>query len=132
MVKKVEGGVLAAKGYSLASMRVGIKPTGDNRDLTLIMSDEPATVAGTFTRNIVKAAPVQWDMKVVAGGLASAAVSNTGIANAATGSEGLINCQREAAKVAECLGVQKEHVLTMSTGVIGPQLPIEKIEEVFE
>ena len=129
MVKKVEGGVLAAKGYSLASMRVGIKPTGNNRDLTLIMSDEPATVAGTFTRNIVKAAPVQWDMKVVAGGLASAAVINTGIANAATGSEGLINCQREAAKVAECLGVQKEHVLTMSTGVIGPQLPIEKIEE---
>ncbi len=129
MVKKVEGGILAAKGYSVASKRIGIKPSGENRDLTLIMSDVPATVAGTFTRNIVKAAPVQWDMMVVAGGKASAAVINTGIANAATGREGLKNCEREAARVAECLGVDKNHVLTMSTGVIGPQIPIEKIEE---
>ena len=129
MVKKVEGGILAAKGYSVASKRVGIKPTGENRDLTLIMSDVPATVVGTFTRNVVKAAPVKWDMKVVSSGLASAIVINTGIANAATGMEGLKNCEREAAKVAECLGVEKKHVLTMSTGVIGPQLPIEKIEE---
>lgn len=129
MVKRVEGGILAAKGYSVASKRIGIKPSGKNRDLTLIMSDVPATVVGTFTRNIVKAAPVQWDMMVVAGGKASAAVINTGIANAATGAEGLKNCEREAAKVAECLGVEKDHVLTMSTGVIGPQLPIENIEE---
>ena len=132
MVKKVEGGILAAKGYSVASKRVGIKPTGNNRDLTLIMSDVPATVVGTFTRNVVKAAPVKWDMKVVAGGQASAVVINTGIANAATGTDGLKNCEREAAKVAECLGVEKKHVLTMSTGVIGPQLPIEKIEEGIE
>ena len=129
MVKKVEGGILAAKGYSVASKRVGIKPSGENRDLTLIMSDVPATVVGTFTRNIVKAAPVKWDMKVVAGGQASAIVINTGIANAATGEEGLKNCEREAAQAAKCLGVEKKHVLTMSTGVIGPQLPIEKIEE---
>ncbi len=129
MVKKVEGGILAAKGYSVASKRVGIKPKGDNRDLTLIKSDVPATVAGTFTRNVVKAAPVQWDMKVVEGGKASAIVINTGIANAATGKTGLGNCHREAEKVAECLGVETTQVLTMSTGVIGPQLPIEKIEE---
>ena len=55
MVKKVEGGILAAKGYSVASKRIGIKPSGENRDLTLIMSDVPATVAGTFTRNILTA-----------------------------------------------------------------------------
>ena len=128
MVKKVEGGILAAKGYSVASKRIGIKPTGENRDLTLIMSDVPATVVGTFTRNAVKAAPVKWDMKVVAGGQASAIVIDTGIANAATGMEGLKNCEREAAMAAKCLGVEKKHVLTMSTGVIGPQLPIEKIE----
>ncbi len=129
MVKRVEGGILAAKGYSVASKRVGIKPTGKNRDLTLIKSDVPATVAGTFTRNVVKAAPVQWDMKVVEGGKASAIVVNTGIANAATGKAGLGDCQREAEKVAECLDVEMTQVLTMSTGVIGPQIPIDKIEE---
>ena len=127
MVKVIEGGILAAKGYSVASKRIGIKPTGDNRDLTLIKSERPATVAGTFTRNAVKAAPVQWDMKVVEGGLASAIVVNTGIANAATGTEGLVNCRKEAEKVAAVFDVESSQVLTMSTGVIGPQLPIDKI-----
>ena len=129
MVNKVEGGILAARGYSVASKRVGIKPKGENRDLTLMMSDTPATVVGTFTRNVVKAAPVKWDMKVVAGGKASAIVVNTGIANAATGDEGLENCRREAAAVSKALGVERSQVLTMSTGVIGPQIPIEKIEQ---
>ena len=129
MVNRVEGGILAAKGYSVASKRVGIKPKGENRDLTLIKSDVPAMVVGTFTRNAVKAAPVKWDMKVVAGGKASAIVVNTGIANAATGDEGLENCRREAEAAAKALGVERSHVLTMSTGVIGPQLPIEKIEQ---
>ena len=129
MVKKVEGGILAAKGYTVASKRVGIKPKGEKRDLTLIKSDIPAVVVGTFTRNKVKAAPVLWDMKVVAGGKASAVVVNTGIANAATGEQGLENCRREAEKAAKCLEVEASEVLTMSTGVIGPQLPIEKIEE---
>ena len=129
MVRRVEGGIMAAKGYSVASRRIGIKSTGDNRDLTLIRSDVPAVVAGTFTRNKVKAAPVIWDMKVVEGGLASAIVINTGIANAATGSEGLENCEREAKRVAECLDVDASQVLAMSTGVIGPQIPIDKIEE---
>ena len=129
MIKKVEGGILAAKGYSVASKRVGIKPTGNNRDLTLIKSDVPAIVAGTFTRNKVKAAPVQWDMQVVHDGIASAIVINTGIANAATGSEGLRNCEIEAEVVSKLLGVEKHQVLTMSTGVIGPQLPMDKIEK---
>lgn len=129
MVKKVEGGILAAKGYRVASKRVGIKPTGDNRDLTLIKSDVPATVVGTFTRNIVKAAPVQWDLQVIATGVASAIVVNTGIANAATGKQGYKNCEREAEVAGKFLEVDKHQVLTMSTGVIGPQLPMKKIEE---
>lgn len=128
MVKNVEGGILAAKGYKVASMRVGIKPVGDNRDLTLIKSDVPATVVGTFTRNIVKAAPVRWDMEVIESGLASAIVINTGIANAATGMEGYENCIREAETVGDILGVPAKQVITASTGVIGPQLPIDKIE----
>ena len=84
MVKNIDGGIFAAAGYKAASMRVGIKPTGENRDLSLMVSETPATVAGTFTKNIVKAAPVKWDMEVVNRGVARAIVVNTGIANAAT------------------------------------------------
>ena len=136
MIREIEGGILAAKGYSAASMRVGIKASGTNRDMALMVSDTPATVAGTFTRNRVKAAPVKWDMEVVARGKARAIVVNTGIANAATGADGLENCHREADAVADVLNeyvafetaVVPEEVLTMSTGVIGPQLPMDKIE----
>ena len=63
-VKVISGGVTAAKGYKVASTRVGIKPKGTNRDLTLIASEVPAVCVGTFTRNLVKAAPVIWDMKI--------------------------------------------------------------------
>ncbi|MBR6404130.1 MAG: bifunctional glutamate N-acetyltransferase/amino-acid acetyltransferase ArgJ [Eubacterium sp.] len=127
MVRKVEGGILAAKGYSVASMNIGIKAGNKKRDLTLIKSDVPATVVGTFTRNIVKAAPVRWDMEVVERGLASAIVINTGIANAATGEEGYKNCRKEADAVGVALDVKPEQVLTASTGVIGPQIPVDKI-----
>ena len=127
MIKIIEGGILAAKGYSVASMRVGIKAKGTNRDLTLIKCDAPATVVGTFTRNKVKAAPVKWDMKVVERGIARAIVINTGIANAATGEEGLANCRKEAEAAASALGIEPWEVLTASTGVIGPQIPIDKI-----
>ncbi|MBO4592372.1 MAG: bifunctional ornithine acetyltransferase/N-acetylglutamate synthase [Eubacterium sp.] len=127
MVKKTEGGILAAKGYSVASMNIGIKAGNKKRDLTLIKSDVPATVVGTFTRNIVKAAPVRWDMEVVERGHASAIVINTGIANAATGEEGYKNCRKEADAVGVALDVKPEQVLTASTGVIGPQIPVDKI-----
>ena len=129
MVKKIDGGILAAKGYSVASKCCGIKGNSTKRDLTLIKSDSPATVVGTFTRNIVKAAPVKWDMEVCARGAASAIVINTGIANAATGMQGYENCRREAEVVAEALSLSADEVLTMSTGVIGPQLPMDKIED---
>ena len=127
-IKKTEGGILAAKGYQVASMCIGIKEGNPKRDLTLIKSEVPAVVAGTFTRNIVKAAPVKWDMEVVGRGLASAVVVNTGIANAATGQEGYENCKKEAEVAAEALGIKSDEVLIGSTGVIGPQLPMDKIE----
>ena len=135
MVKNIDGGIFAAAGYKAASMRVGIKSTGENRDLSLMVSETPATVAGTFTKNIVKAAPVKWDMEVVNRGVARAIVVNTGIANAATGTEGYENCRKEAEAVAEALNenaglgspVSVDEVLTMSTGVIGPQIPVDKI-----
>ena len=127
-MKIIDGGVTAAKGYKCASMRVGIKPTGDNRDLMLLVSEVPATCVGTFTRNKVKAAPVKWDMRIVnESKKAQAVVVNTGIANAATGEQGLDNCRLTAEKVEEILHIAPEHVICGSTGVIGPQLPIDKI-----
>ena len=127
-MKIIEGGVTAAKGYKCASMRVGIKASGSNRDLMLLVSDVPATCVGTFTKNKVKAAPVKWDMNVVyETKKAQAVVVNTGIANAATGEPGLNNCKLTAEAVNEIMGIPTEYVICGSTGVIGPQLPIEKI-----
>ncbi|SEF99158.1 glutamate N-acetyltransferase [Eubacterium ruminantium] len=124
----ISGGVTAAKGYKCASTRVGIKPKGTNRDLTLIVSEVPAVCVGTFTRNLVKAAPVKWDMNIAYNvKTAQAVIVNTGIANAATGEEGLKSCAAEAEKVGAVLGIPSETVLTASTGVIGPQIPVDKI-----
>ncbi|MBQ6231453.1 MAG: bifunctional ornithine acetyltransferase/N-acetylglutamate synthase [Eubacterium sp.] len=127
-VKVISGGVTAAKGYKVASTRVGIKPKGTNRDVTLIVSDIPAICVGTFTRNLVKAAPVVWDMKIAYDvKTAQAVIINTGIANAATGEQGLESCRIEAEKVGQVLSIPAETVLTASTGVIGPQIPVDKI-----
>ena len=127
-VKVISGGVTAAKGYKCASTRVGIKPKGTNRDLTLIVSEVPAVCVGTFTRNIVKAAPVKWDMDIAYNvKKAQAVIVNTGIANAATGEQGLLSCKTEAEKVGAALGIPANTVLTASTGVIGPQIPVDKI-----
>lgn len=126
--KVISGGVTAAKGYKCSSTRVGIKPSGTNRDLTLIASEVPAVCVGTFTRNLVKAAPVIMDMNIVYNvKTAQAVIVNTGIANAATGEKGLWACRIEAGKVGEALGIPQNTVLTASTGVIGPQLPVDKI-----
>ncbi|MBQ7706466.1 MAG: bifunctional glutamate N-acetyltransferase/amino-acid acetyltransferase ArgJ [Lachnospiraceae bacterium] len=127
-MKIINGGVTAAKGYKCASMRVGIKASGSNRDLMLLVSEVPATCVGTFTKNKVKAAPVKWDMDVVyETKKAQAVVVNTGIANAATGEPGLNSCKLTAEAVNEIMGIPTEYVICGSTGVIGPQLPIEKI-----
>lgn len=127
-MKIIDGGITAAKGYKCASMRVDIKPSGSNRDLMLLVSEVPATCVGTFTRNKVKAAPVKWDMKLVnETKKAQAVVVNTGIANAATGEQGLESCKLTADAVKEAMGIAPEYVVCGSTGVIGPQLPIEKI-----
>jgi glutamate N-acetyltransferase/amino-acid acetyltransferase len=128
MVKVIDGGINAAKGYKVASVRAGIKESSQKRDMALVKSEVPAVVAGTFTKNLVKAAPVQWDMNIVYNvKKAQAVIVNTGIANAATGEEGLANCKKEAEKVSGLLGVPSEYVITGSTGVIGPQLPMDKI-----
>ena len=128
-MKMITGGVTAAKGYQAAGLRAGIKAGKDNKDMAMIYSEVPAACAGTFTKNVVKAAPVFWDRDVVyEQGMAQAVVINSGVANACTGEEGLANCAREAELTAELLGVKSEQVLVASTGVIGPQLPMPVIE----
>jgi glutamate N-acetyltransferase/amino-acid N-acetyltransferase len=95
----------------------------------MIYSDVPCVAAGTFTTNIVKAAPVKWDRQVVyESEHAQAVICNSGIANACTGVQGMAYCEATAAKAAEVLGIQKDAVLVASTGVIGMQLKMDRIE----
>ena len=99
----------------------------------MIYSQSPCVLAGTFTSNVVKAAPVLWDKKVVEESpFGQAVIVNAGIANACTGKEGFAYCSRTAQKAAGVLGIPAEAVLVASTGVIGMQLPIERIEAGIE
>ena len=126
-MEKIKGGVTAAKGFKAAATAAGIKYT-DRTDMAMIYSIVPCQAAGTFTTNIVKAAPVKWDQKIVKESRAAQAVIvNAGIANACTGEEGMAYCSQTAKKAAELLNVSEDAVLVASTGVIGKQLPMDKI-----
>ena len=117
-MKQVKGGVTAAKGFEAASTAAGIKYK-DRTDMALVYSQVPCVAAGTFTTNVVKAAPVKWDQQVVkSGAKAQAVVVNSGIANACTGRQGLDCCEAEAKCAGELLGVPTDAVLVASTGVI--------------
>jgi len=124
----IQGGVTAAKGYKATGLYAGIKKK--RKDMSLIYSNVPAKVAGTFTTNIVKAAPVKWDMKVIKENeTVQAIVLNSGVANACTGVIGDENNLKMAEAVAESLHISTASVLTASTGVIGKQLPMDVITE---
>ena len=126
-MKQISGGVTAAKGFCAASTAAGIKYK-DRKDMALIYSEQPCKAAGTFTSNIVKAAPVKWDQQIVKNSeYAQAIVINAGIANACTGAEGMGYCSDTAKAAAEVLNVPEDAVLVCSTGVIGKQLPMDKL-----
>ena len=126
-MKQIKGGVTAAKGYEAASTAAGIKYK-DRTDMALIYSQAPCVSAGTFTTNVVKAAPVKWDKKLVESGAAvQAVVVNSGIANACTGEEGMGYCKDTAAAAAAALCIPADSVAIGSTGVIGMQLPMDKV-----
>ena len=127
-MKCIDGGVTSAKGFQAAGIAAGIKK-GNTKDMAMIYSEKPCTTAGTFTTNLVKAATVKWDQKVVyEAPYTQAVVCNSGIANACTGAEGYGYCEATAKAAAEVLDIPKESVLVASTGVIGQQLPMEKLE----
>lgn len=124
---KIDGGVTSAKGFQAAHTGAGIKYSGRD-DMAMIYSELPCRTAGTYTKNVVKAAPVQFDrMRTDNTGNIHAVVVNAGIANACTGALGLKCCQETADVTAEALGVRSDSILVASTGVIGFQLPMDKV-----
>ncbi len=126
-MEQVKGGVTAAKGFLAASVAAEIKYK-DREDMAMIYSRFPCKAAGTFTTNVVKAAPVIWDKEIVTNSeYAQAVVINSGIANACTGEKGYSYCSQTAKKAADVLQIPKHAVLVASTGVIGMNLPMERI-----
>lgn len=126
-MKNISGGVTAAKGFAAASTAAAIKYK-DRTDMAMVYSKTPCRVAGTFTTNLVKAAPVKWDQKIVADSeYAQAVVVNSGIANACTGAEGDSYCKQIADKTAQLMNISADAVLVASTGVIGKQLPMDRM-----
>ena len=127
-MKKIEGGVTAAKGYEAAGIASGIRKNG-RTDMAIVYSQVPCRAAGTFTTNVAKAAPVKWDQKIVKESeYTQVVIVNSGIANACTGAEGYGYCQDTAEKASEVFGIPAENVLICSTGVIGKQLPMDNIK----
>lgn len=131
-MREIKGGVTAAKGFEAAGIAAEIKYKG-RTDMSIVYSQVPCKAAGTFTTNVAKAAPVKWDQKIVkTSEFAQVVIVNSGIANACTGAEGYGYCQDTADKASEVLGIPADAVLICSTGVIGMQLPIDRIQAGIE
>lgn len=123
-----ENAVTQTPGFKAAGVHVGVKTSNkEKKDVALIYSEKPCAVAGMFTTNVVKAAPVYYDMKVVESGRAQAIIANSGNANACTGEQG----EKDAATMAEAagavLGLKANEVLVCSTGVIGHNMPMDRV-----
>lgn len=126
-MKIIKGGICAPKGFFASATEANIKYK-NRTDMAMIFSKVPAISAGVYTTNLVKAAPVLWDRKITdSETYVNAIVINSGIANACTKDEGMEYCKQSAKKAASELGVEENSILLASTGVIGMQLPIEKI-----
>lgn len=119
--------LLVPRGFRAAGVKAGIKPSGGS-DLAVFAADGPCAAAGTFTTNRICAAPVKWCRELLPREDTIAVVVNSGNANAATGDEGLANARRTAGRAAGLLGCHAEQVLVASTGIIGHQLPMPKLE----
>lgn len=126
-MKKIIGGVTKAKGFAASGIYAGIKKS--KNDLAMVYSKTKAIGVGTFTTNIVKAAPVVWDIDIVNNSeYVQGIVLNSGVANACTGLEGEENNKKMAEAMAKAFNISATEVFTASTGVIGKQMPIDKIQ----
>ncbi len=127
-MKIIPGGVTAPKGFEAAGVEAAIKYE-NRKDMAILYSEKPCVAAGTFTSNVVKAAPVKWDKKLCEESpFVQALVVNTGIANAGTGEDGMKCCLDTAKEAAALLSLPESAVLVGSTGVIGPLLPMDRIK----
>ncbi len=124
-MEQVKGGVTAPAGFLASGVSCGIKKRG--KDLALIISKRPAAVAGTLTRNQVKASCVLWAAPLLKKGTARAIVANSGNANCCTGRKGSEDTRRIARKTAALLGIRPAEILVASTGVIGVPLPMDRV-----
>ena len=115
------------RGFRLAAVHCGVKSDPAKEDLTLIVSDEPATAAAVYTTNRVASAPVQLDRRRTPSDRIRAVVINSGVANACTGERGLADAEHMARLAAEAAGAAPDQSLVLSTGIIGEFLPMEKI-----
>ena len=127
-IKFIEGGVTAAKGFTANGILCHIKASRKTNDTALVLSEVPCNAAGVFTQNRVKAESVKLSKKNIANGRIQAIIANSGNANCCTGEEGAANALRMAKAVEKVCGVPADDVIVCSTGVIGAQLPVEKIE----
>lgn len=125
-LKIINGGINSPKGFLATGSHIGIKK--DKKDLALIYSEVPANVAAVFTTNVVKAAPIMWNIKITQNhNPIQAIIINSGNANACTGEIGIEHTEMMAKTLADCLGLKKEEVMVCSTGIIGVHLPIDII-----
>lgn len=127
MFKENNAGVTLAKGFKASGIKAGVKKSGKD-DMAVIYTEKKATVAGTFTTNLVAAAPVFVSKEVAKKGTGHAIVVNAGCANACTGQQGMKDAKAMAALTAKELGIDASDVFVASTGIIGQTLPMDKIE----
>jgi len=128
LFREVENCVTAPRGFRAGVTACGIKSDASIKDLGILASDVPCVAAGTFTTSSTRAAPVMVCQERLKSGKAQAVIVNSGNANCATGELGLLNAYRMTEYAARRLGLENELVLCSSTGIIGRQLPIEKIQ----
>ena len=119
-------GVCYPQGFTAAGVRAGIKKNG-NLDVAVIYTQKEAAVAGVFTKNLVAAAPVHLSKIVVGTGTAHAVVANAGCANACTGEQGIRDAEAMATIAANELGCRQDDVIVASTGLIGSNIPMDKM-----
>jgi glutamate N-acetyltransferase/amino-acid N-acetyltransferase len=124
----ITDGITAPKGFSATGIHCGIKRK--NKDLTMLFSERPCSYAGVFTKNIVKAAPVNWNMELLKQKKAiQGIIINSGNANACTGRKGYEDTKTMAKVYGDKMGIDQESVLVASTGVIGQPLPMDIIHQ---
>ncbi|HLX56389.1 MAG TPA: bifunctional glutamate N-acetyltransferase/amino-acid acetyltransferase ArgJ [Ktedonobacteraceae bacterium] len=128
LFREIDDCVTAPQGFRAGVTASGIKSDASIKDLAILAADVPCTTAGTFTTSSTRAAPVIVCQQRLRSGNAQAVIVNSGNANCATGEVGLLNAYRMTEFAAGKLGLENEMVLCSSTGIIGRQLPIEKIQ----